>query len=236
MRNRAPLYDHEFAFQHDRLLLPAGMRRLMRCLGRLDACTALFPAAQRQQQDAAHHQHADNDQAENHQHPEYGHANQQRKRACKRMTRLTQGRQGKMHVLKIRVLKSTTYVRNDGANRSARQVPMDTVSPNLPLCRLQDIPDGGVIAVDALLPEGEENLILLRRGEQVHAYLNICPHAGRQLDYAPGQFLLSKGTLICAVHGASFDQDDGRCIAGPCKGEALRSVGVRVSGAEIFLA
>ena len=92
------------------------------------------------------------------------------------------------------------------------------------------------MSVGVMLADGEENIILLRRGEEVCAYLNICPHAGRQLDYAPGQFLLSKGTLICAVHGASFDQTNGLCIGGPCKGESLRSIAVRVHAGDIFLA
>jgi len=118
---------------------------------------------------------------------------------------------------------------------------MDTVtSAVLPsgqaLCALNDVPDGGATAVDAVLADGEESLILMRQDAKVFAYRNICPHAGRQLDYAPGQFLLNKGTLICAVHGASFDQSNGLCIAGPCKGESLRSVAVCVQGDEIFLA
>ena len=118
---------------------------------------------------------------------------------------------------------------------------MDTVtSAVLPsgqaLCALQDVPDGGAVAVDAMLSDGEENVILLRQGEQVLAYRNICPHAGRQLDYAPGHFLLSKGTLLCAVHGASFDQTNGLCIGGPCKGQSLRSVALRLHGGDVFLA
>ena len=113
---------------------------------------------------------------------------------------------------------------------------MDTVSPVQPLCRLEDIPDGGATAVDAALPDGEENLILLRRGNEVRGYLNICPHTGRQLDYAPGKFLLKNDTLICAVHGATFQRDDGLCVAGPCRGEHLRKVSVRVDDGEVRLA
>ncbi|WP_040673098.1 Rieske (2Fe-2S) protein [Rhodanobacter spathiphylli] len=104
------------------------------------------------------------------------------------------------------------------------------------LCRLDDIPDGGATAVDASLVDGEESLILLRRGEQVHGYLNVCPHAGRRLDYAPGKFLLKNDTLICAVHGATFNQGDGLCIAGPCRGEHLRTVAVQVDEGEVRLA
>jgi nitrite reductase/ring-hydroxylating ferredoxin subunit len=116
---------------------------------------------------------------------------------------------------------------------------MDTAYPPesapLALCRLDEIPDGGATAVDAILPDGAESLILLRHGEQVNGYLNVCPHAGRRLDYAPGKFLLKDGTLICAVHGATFDQADGLCIAGPCRGEHLRPIAVQVKEGEIRL-
>jgi len=69
---------------------------------------------------------------------------------------------------------------------------------------------------------------LLRQGEQVRGYLNICPHAGNRLDYAPGKFLLKNDTLICAVHGATFNRADGLCTGGPCRGQHLRSVPVCV--------
>lgn len=113
---------------------------------------------------------------------------------------------------------------------------MDTVIPLQPLCRLDDIPDGEAIAVDASLPEGEESLILVRLGEVAHAYLNICPHAGRRLDWAPGKFLLKDGILICAAHGASFQTGDGLCVGGPCRGDRLRAVDVAVVDGEVRLA
>lgn len=123
---------------------------------------------------------------------------------------------------------------------------MDTVFPagspsRQALCRLDEIPDGGATAVDAMLADGEADpeqgsLILLRRGGQVRGYLNVCPHTGRRLDYAPGKFLLKNDTLICAVHGATFNQADGLCIAGPCRGEHLREIAVRVQDGAIHLA
>lgn len=113
---------------------------------------------------------------------------------------------------------------------------MDTKTPELLLCQLSDIPDGDAIAVDAVLPDGPENLIVLRQGESVHAYMNICPHAGRRLDWAPGKFLLKNGILVCAAHGASFQAGDGLCVGGPCRGEHLRAVAVRVEGGEVVLA
>jgi len=128
-----------------------------------------------------------------------------------------------------------TYARNDGAFTPERQVPMDTATPAPPLCRLDDIPDGEAIAVDAALPEGEESLIVVRHGGAAHAYLNICPHAGRRLDWAPGKFLVRDGVLVCAAHGASFNTADGLCIGGPCRGEHLHAVAVAVVEGEVRL-
>ena len=113
--------------------------------------------------------------------------------------------------------------------------PSEGPVSGLALCRLDEIPDGGATAIDAMLADGEESVILLRHGEQVQAYLNICPHTARRLDYAPGKFLLKNDTLICAVHGATFNQTDGLCVAGPCRGEHLRAVAVRVEDGEIHL-
>ncbi|MEO7052844.1 MAG: Rieske 2Fe-2S domain-containing protein [Rhodanobacter sp.] len=113
-------------------------------------------------------------------------------------------------------------------------IPLES-SPRQALCTLLQIPDGGATAVDAKLVDGEESVILLRRGDQVSGYLNICPHAGNRLDYAPGKFLLKNDTLICAVHGAVFQQTDGLCTGGPCRGQRLRAVPVQVIGEKVCL-
>jgi nitrite reductase/ring-hydroxylating ferredoxin subunit len=113
---------------------------------------------------------------------------------------------------------------------------MDIPVTSRRLCRLDDLADGEAVGIDAALPAGEENLVVVRLGAEVHAYLNICPHAGRQLDWAPGKFLLSKGALICAAHGASFTAATGTCIGGPCRGESLRRVDLRVVDGEVWLA
>lgn len=107
---------------------------------------------------------------------------------------------------------------------------------NAPLARLHDLPDGQPTGADGVVDGVEEPLILLRHGDAVDAFLNVCPHAGRRLDYAPGRFLLSReGHLVCAAHGASFATASGECVAGPCKGASLRRVAVRVEGGDVVL-
>ncbi|MNK38287.1 Rieske [2Fe-2S] domain protein [compost metagenome] len=105
-----------------------------------------------------------------------------------------------------------------------------------PLIALQAIADEGFAEVDATVDGDSESLVLYRHGEQVRGWLNICPHAGRRLDWAPGQFLKSRdGHLVCAAHGASFSLDDGNCVAGPCKGDRLRAVPLQVRDGHVWL-
>ncbi|QDH69232.1 Rieske (2Fe-2S) protein [Marilutibacter alkalisoli] len=105
-----------------------------------------------------------------------------------------------------------------------------------PLLDLERLPDGALAEVEAVLDGDAESLLLLRDGDAVRAWLNICPHAGRRLDWAPGQFLRSKdGLLVCAAHGASFELEKGECVAGPCRGDALRPVAVEVRDGAVWL-
>ncbi|MGH8031893.1 MAG: Rieske (2Fe-2S) protein [Luteimonas sp.] len=105
------------------------------------------------------------------------------------------------------------------------------------LIALTRIADGALAEVEALIDGDAESLLLYRDGDAVRAWFNVCPHAGRRLDWSPGEFLLSKdGHLVCAAHGASFELQHGECVAGPCRGESLRAVAVAVRDGKVFLA
>jgi nitrite reductase/ring-hydroxylating ferredoxin subunit len=110
-------------------------------------------------------------------------------------------------------------------------VPLGRLAP---LCRLEDIADGEARGIGVNVGE-QWDLILLRRGDAVYAYHNECPHAGRNLDYAPGQFLVRNGVITCAVHGASFDTATGACCGGPAR-SGLVAVPVKVIDGAVWLA
>jgi nitrite reductase/ring-hydroxylating ferredoxin subunit len=104
------------------------------------------------------------------------------------------------------------------------------------LIALDAIEDGGLAEVEGSVDGDAESLILHRDGESVRGWFNVCPHAGRRLDWAPGKFLRSGGLLVCAAHGASFELVGGECVAGPCRGQALRAVALEVREGGVYLA
>lgn len=112
----------------------------------------------------------------------------------------------------------------------------DSAAAASPLATLDAIADGGFAEVEVTLDGDSESLLMYRSGDSIRGWLNICPHAGRRLDWAPGQFLKSReGHLVCAAHGASFSLDDGSCVAGPCKGDRLRAVALQVRDGQVWL-
>ena len=96
------------------------------------------------------------------------------------------------------------------------------------LCRIEDLPEGESRGFPPA-PGGFTGLFAIRKGAVVHVYVNSCPHIGLPLDPAPDRFLdAKKQVIVCSAHGARFRIEDGACISGPCYGESLEAVPVRV--------
>ena len=77
---------------------------------------------------------------------------------------------------------------------------------------------------------------VVRRGNQVFAYVNRCPHAGHPLNWLPDRFLTSDNALIlCGSHGALFEIATGVCVEGPCAGRSLQQIAVREENGYVLL-
>jgi nitrite reductase/ring-hydroxylating ferredoxin subunit len=102
------------------------------------------------------------------------------------------------------------------------------------LCRLEEIPDGHA---RGFLPHNrEDRLFAVRRGQQVHVYINYCPHNWRPLDFAQDRFLSAdRQEIVCYAHGAHFSIDSGECTAGVCLGDSLIPVPARVEDGIILI-
>ena len=103
------------------------------------------------------------------------------------------------------------------------------------LCRVSEIGEHGKEIALAGEP-GPVWIMLFRRADEVRAFLNVCPHQGRSLNLSPDRFLFTpEGWLMCPHHGACFDLADGSCVDGPCRGAALRAVGVKIEEDHVWL-
>ena len=105
------------------------------------------------------------------------------------------------------------------------------------LCVLADIPDPG--AKGFRFRDGDALFMgfVVRRGEDVHGYVDHCPHAGTPLALISDRFLTREGDLIlCSTHGALFRIEDGACAAGPCPGARLFGWPVSVEDGTIITA
>ena len=105
------------------------------------------------------------------------------------------------------------------------------------VCRLADLEEYGSRAFT--LGGGDWPLrgFVVRHGKEVRGYVNRCPHAGHPLDLRPHRFLTPDRTMIlCSSHGALFEKDAGRCLAGPCPGAQLRPIPLEVIGDIVLMA
>ena len=105
------------------------------------------------------------------------------------------------------------------------------------LAPLDSIPEGAARGVTVVQDGGKRELILVRRGGRIYAYVNACPHLGTPLETFPDKFLDYTGRrLLCSTHGASFRIEDGHCLRGPCAGRSLVRVAVKVEAGAVVLA
>ncbi len=108
--------------------------------------------------------------------------------------------------------------------------------PGEGLCRAEAIEDGGARVFTFGSGIKRFEIFVLRRGEALLGFVNVCPHAGLPLDLVPGRFYTrDKRHLFCANHGARFRIEDGFCVAGPCAGKSLMAVEISVVDGEVTL-
>jgi nitrite reductase/ring-hydroxylating ferredoxin subunit len=95
------------------------------------------------------------------------------------------------------------------------------------LCPASDVRTNHPILV-RLSPAASVIVLRLTDGNLV-AYRNVCPHMGIELDWDPERLLTRNGRYLqCTGHGALFDPSNGNCVRGPCAGETLERLAIRV--------
>lgn len=107
------------------------------------------------------------------------------------------------------------------------------------LCADSDIAEGDARGFGPV-PAFGRKVIVLRRAGKLHGWLDACPHyeGGTPMAWKnDAYFNGERSHIACHSHGALFDPETGECILGPCLGQRLTRIELKVSDAgEIFVA
>ena len=77
--------------------------------------------------------------------------------------------------------------------------------------------------------------LLVGYEDKIFAYVNRCCHISLSMDWVDNQFFTEdKRHLVCANHGATYEPTTGECIWGPCLGEFLQSVPIKIDKGNIL--
>ena len=97
------------------------------------------------------------------------------------------------------------------------------------LGRLPDFPDGAATPAKYVAGGREVAVLVVRRGAELRAYLDLCPHQYLPLTWRGRRVLSTDGErLRCTNHGAEFAVADGRGLSGPGSACGLTAVPLRL--------
>ena len=104
------------------------------------------------------------------------------------------------------------------------------------VARVQEMAPGSVKKFGLICQQYRVDAFLINYQGAFHAYVNRCRHMTTPLDFVRDQFFTEDGRhLICMTHGALYDPESGVCVDGPCKGQSLHALPVRVEGDEVLV-
>ena len=91
---------------------------------------------------------------------------------------------------------------------------------------MEEVPEREARAFDT---EDGDTIFITQRDGSFYAYQNVCPHLQVELEFLENQFLDQDQEFIqCSTHGALFEVETGLCITGPCQGDTLEKVNIKV--------
>lgn len=104
------------------------------------------------------------------------------------------------------------------------------------IARLDELQPGAVKKFWLICQKYRLDAFLVNDQGNYHAYVNRCRHMPTPLDFVRNDFLSDDGRFLqCYTHGALYEFATGECIFGPCKGEFLYRLPVRVDRGEVLV-
>lgn len=82
----------------------------------------------------------------------------------------------------------------------------------------------------------DKRVFVVKQGGLFYCYRNSCPHTGAPLNWAGDRFLnFDQSYIQCSLHGALFRIKGGECIAGPCPGESLQRIDIKIQNNKLIV-
>lgn len=104
------------------------------------------------------------------------------------------------------------------------------------LCHTTDLDNSDAKSLTIAFNDREIDIFVIRNRRGIFAYLDVCPHAGTPLEWQADRFFEESGRyILCATHGAHFEVHNGLCISGPCLGESLKRLPLKIENEKIYL-
>ncbi|MFK7958146.1 MAG: Rieske (2Fe-2S) protein [Lysobacterales bacterium] len=105
---------------------------------------------------------------------------------------------------------------------------MTSFDERVTLCAIDELADGEARGFDPY-GTGRDALFVVRRGEKLFAYRNVCPHQGASMPWRKNAYLNGAATrIVCSAHGAQFEIETGKCMLGAALGRALKPIAIEV--------
>ena len=120
--------------------------------------------------------------------------------------------------------------------RDKRRMQDESRNGGRVIAKVDELSPGSVKKFWIICHEYRVAAFLVNERGSFHAYVNRCRHMPTPLDFIRDQFMSEDGKhLMCYTHGALYEFATGLCVAGPCKGEALYRLPVRVDGGDVLV-
>jgi nitrite reductase/ring-hydroxylating ferredoxin subunit len=120
--------------------------------------------------------------------------------------------------------------------RERRRMKRESRAGGRIVARVEEMKPGSIKKFWLICQKYRIDAFLINYEGRFHAYVNRCRHMTTPLDFVRYQFFTDDGRhLICMTHGALYDPENGLCVDGPCKGQSLYSLPVRVDGDEVLV-
>jgi nitrite reductase/ring-hydroxylating ferredoxin subunit len=104
------------------------------------------------------------------------------------------------------------------------------------IARVNELAPGSVKKFWIICRKYRLDAFLVNDQGHFYAYINRCRHMPTPLDFMRDQFVSDDGQyLMCYTHGALYERATGLCVAGPCKGESLHRLPVRVDEGDVLV-